>query len=121
MDEKLYNLDSLRKLLNDDTEEVEEMIQMFTEIAPSTLSEMQEAYEEENFEELGKLAHKLKGNLRLLNIHSLDETMLNLEKCSKEMRNLDKVNPLMQKLHATLPKVIEQLRNNELEYKKKSG
>ena len=60
MDDKLYNLDSLRKLLSDDNEEVHEMIQMFIEIAPSTLSDMEEAYNEENFEELGKLAHKLK-------------------------------------------------------------
>lgn len=120
MDDKLYNLDSLYKLLNQDAEEVQEMVHMFIEIAPATLSEMEEAYDEENFEELGKLAHKFKGNLRLLNIHSLEDTILNLEKYSKENRKLDEIKRLMDKLETTLPKVIEQLKANELQNAERS-
>ena len=114
MEDKLYDLESLRKLLNQDNEEIQEMINMFLDIAPSTLSDMKEAYSEQNFEELGKLAHKLKGNIRLLNIYSLEDTILNLEKYSKENRNLDEIEKLMNKLDETLPKVIDQIQTNEL-------
>lgn len=115
MEEKLYNLESLNEIVDNDQEEVKEMLQMFLDLAPATLTEMQEAYQEQNYEELGKLAHKLKSSLRLMEIKKLEPVILAIEKDSKEKRNLKNLDALMNELNELLPKAIEQIRENELD------
>lgn len=110
MEKQLYNLQSLREIVDNDEEEVKEMVQMFLDLAPATHSEMKEAYEEKNFEELGKLAHKLKTSIRLMEIAELEEEVLAVEKNSKENRNLNELGQLMDKINDVLPKAICQIR-----------
>ncbi len=114
MEEKLYNLGSLKEIVDHDREEIIEMLEMFLDLAPATLAEMQEAYQEQNYEELGKLAHKLKSSLRLMEINVLEPVILAIEKDSKEKRNLENLDMFMNKLNEILPKAIRQIRENEM-------
>ncbi|MFO8053913.1 MAG: Hpt domain-containing protein [Bacteroidales bacterium] len=114
MENQLYNLTTLKEMIGNDPGEIREIIGMFVESAPSTLSEMQEAYAAKDYESLGNLAHRLKTNLRLMNIESLETPILIIEKNSKEKQDLVELSTMMEKLNKILPAAIEQIRENEL-------
>lgn len=117
MDEKLYNLTSLKESVDNDPEEVREMLQLFIDLGLDTLRNMEEVYQDQNYEELGKLAHRMKSSIRLLEIDSLEPVILSIEKNSKEKRNLDQMDSLMKKVSDVLPEVISQIKSEELEMK----
>lgn len=114
MEEKLYNLDPLIDNVNNDQEELQEILYMFLELVPDTLSQMETAYRDQNYDELSRLANKMKTSLKLLEIKSLESEVLIIEKNSIEKRNLDELDKKMKILKQTLPEVLEQIKSSEL-------
>lgn len=114
MEKKLYNLDTLSEIVDHDEKELKEMLQMFIELSPSIQEEMIEAHEEYNYKKLSNLAHKLKSNLRLLEIDELVDVARSIEKKSKDATDRQGIDELMDKINKTLPDIVSQIKTDEL-------
>lgn len=114
MDNKLYNLTALREIVDNNENELKEMVQMFVDLSPSIHKDMKESLEENNFEKLSNLAHKLKSNFRLLEITELEDIARSIEMNSKKTADKQSLEELMNKINIILPEVINQIKKNEL-------
>jgi two-component system, sensor histidine kinase len=84
----LYNSQLLNQMMKGNQVQVRQMEILFTDQAEEIMKQMFEAYEQQNWKEIGLLAHKIKASIDMLQINTLKQPirlLVNLEK-----RNLEK-------------------------------
>ena len=74
------HLDELLALTNNDFQKIEKYITIFFNNVPKDIELLKEAFDSKEWQELGKTAHKLKGNIGYMGVHSIKEELLILEK-----------------------------------------
>ncbi len=67
----LYNLDKLIEVSSGDKAFVQNMIEIFIDSAPTTLSEIEKALSERNYLKISQVAHKIKPNLEYLGMNDI--------------------------------------------------
>ena len=111
MDEKLYSLDQLEALASGDTAFVNKMVDMFIHMAPESVDRMVTALAEEDYEDLGAAAHKVKPSIDMMGIIQLKQKIRDLEQWGKNKTNIDQIPGLLDDVINTLNEVVQQLRN----------
>jgi PAS domain S-box-containing protein len=106
---KLTDLSSLRKMSGNDESFIKDMINSFITNTPSILSELKTSVDEENWSDVGALAHKLKPNLAFMGISSLKELVLHIEHSGKKAENIDQLPTNVEELIAQVNEAIEEL------------
>lgn len=109
---RLYNLDMLRELVGDDENEIKELVNMFIELTPETLSELNNHFENKNYDGVGSAAHKLKSTIKLWDITEIKNEIVMIELNAKNNENLDKLPFLIEKLNKVITEVIAQLKED---------
>ncbi|BCM90973.1 aerobic respiration control sensor protein ArcB [Abditibacteriota bacterium] len=73
-----------------DLELVRELVALFLEETPQLLAELQNAVENQNFKEVGQLAHTIKGSCATLGVMAMVESCRNIENLvtTQDMRNI---------------------------------
>lgn len=76
-------------LMEDDGEAVEDLIQTFLDDAPGNVQKIQEAFAAEQMEELGVLAHTMKGSSATLGVMRFSEYCRQIEAACKNNESID--------------------------------
>lgn len=108
----LYNLSNLKKMVDGDAEMVRKMVRMFLKNTPNSLVEMRTLYNNKEYEEVSRLAHKLKSSINLMGIGRLHDNIRKIETYAAkgdDPNNLAKLPDLMKELEQVFEQVFEQM------------
>jgi CheY-like chemotaxis protein len=107
--ESLYNLKQLNVIANGDKKFVETMINMFINIAKTTISQLNEAFQNNDIEQIKKLSHKIKPSLDNLEINILYNEIRALENFNQKTGCPENLRTMVEFVTETLVKVIDDL------------
>lgn len=110
--EKLYDLSMVREISGGDEGFIRKMVQLFIDTMPQNMSELRKALTEQNWEMVGKHAHKMKSTIDSMGIVTLKEDIRSVEANGKQQANLDKVPSLVGRVNDILDQCILQLKND---------
>ncbi len=97
------NLEYLKQLSDDNCEFIADMIQTFLNQTPQFIEELNQAYQNENYAELKKLAHKMKPTFPMLGIENFGQDLLDLE----QIGVIGSKNPRFYEIMARLSNILE--------------
>lgn len=109
--EKLYSLDQLEAMSSGDYAFINKMVDMFIQMVPEAVDRMVTALANEDYEDLGSAAHKIKPSIDMMGITSLRQKIRDLEQWGKGRTNLEQIPTLLNDVIHTLNEVIHQLRS----------
>lgn len=108
--EKLYDLSLVNDLARGNQEFIVNLAKIFIETVPPTAREMVEACNQKKWEQMGKLAHKLKSTIDTMCISSLKDDIRAIEKNGKEQKNIDITISMVEKTDSVIKQVTQQLK-----------
>jgi PAS domain S-box-containing protein len=108
----LYDLSSLQALSRGNDAFISKMVNLFCEQTPSLIQEMISAYESNDLEKMGALAHKIKPTFDNLNIHLLKQDIRTIETAGKENKTLPNLRELLEKTERIAANVIQQMKHD---------
>ncbi|WP_129021494.1 PAS domain-containing hybrid sensor histidine kinase/response regulator [Edaphocola flava] len=106
----LYDLGKLRDMADGDEVFLERMVNLFIKIVPESLVQLQEAYAQQNFTQLGAVAHKLKPSILNMGISTLRRDVLLLENRAETEMADAVVEEALQHITEVLTTVVEALK-----------
>ncbi len=109
---KLYNLSTLNSISNRDESFVKKMLILFLEIAPKTLIEMEDAFLNEDYINLGKIAHRFKPTIETLKIEPIIGPIKEIELKAIEYGNSNKLRTLLEIVITETNRVIKQIQQD---------
>lgn len=109
-DQVLYDLSTLRQISKGREAFVKKMVDMFCEQTPLSVKEMIDAYHENDFEQMGAIAHKLKPSIDNLNITSLQKVIRDIETIGKEGLDGSSLPEALRNTEVTINKVTALLK-----------
>ena len=112
--ERLFDLTLLEQTAMGNRDFMKKMIQMFVDQTPELMNEMQQHLSENDWEQLGAKAHKLKPSIDLMGITALKQEIRNIEHFAKNKENLEILPSKLQHLTEQLNIALEQLKNEWL-------
>jgi CheY-like chemotaxis protein len=108
----LYDLSMVRSVSGGDEGFIKKMVQLFVETAPPTVAELQQALQAQQWDRVGKLAHKLKSTIDSMGISSLKDEIRTIESNGKHQQDTDGLPPLIQKVTEVVTACIGQLKTD---------
>ena len=109
---KYIRLDYLDELTGGDSELVDEMLRLFYDNTPPVLEKLALLYEEKNWDEMKKVAHKFKPTLSYVGIHELDGVVPQLEKHAQDFDPDGKIPGLIDTLQYYCKEALDELRRH---------
>jgi len=109
-DRKIYSRDKLLTMMDQNEDEVNELMKLFIQFAPTMIADLREAMEDEDWSKVAETAHKLKSSMRLWDMHTLDDDVVFIETHAHAKTNLDEVRQKLNALCKQLDEAIEQMR-----------
>ena len=109
---KLYDLTMVESISGGDQGFIKKMLQLFIDTMPQNVGELQSALQQENWEMVGKHAHKMKSTIDSMGISSLKEDIRAVESNGKNKTNLELVPALVTKVSDIIQKCIAQIRSD---------
>jgi HPt (histidine-containing phosphotransfer) domain-containing protein len=103
---RLYDLSMIISIEKEDNTFEKELIGIFMETMPESVTELRNAAQNKNMEQIRKTAHRMKSSLDLFGVHSLKDTITKLETTANE----DEIDAHIDFLDKTLKKVCTQLK-----------
>ncbi|WP_109830734.1 Hpt domain-containing protein [Reichenbachiella versicolor] len=103
------DLSYLYTISDDDRDFVKDMIETIIKNTPENVAEIVAARKNENWNEVGRLVHKLKPSLLLLNIEHLTSHIKSFETNAKEQINLDEADLQLQQLEEYCSIIVSEL------------
>lgn len=107
--EKLYDLSLIEAVSGGDTDFIRKMIDLFMETVPPSVQEMNVHGGQQDWDEVSKIAHKLKSTLDSMGIQSVKQEIRTIEQSAKTRQQLEMVPTLMHKVTATVDACVKQL------------
>ena len=108
--EPLYDLSMVRAVSGGDEGFIKKMIQLFVETVPPSLNDLKEAEGQQQWERVGKAAHKLKSTIDSMGITSLKDDIRAVEANGKHQQNIEAIHALIQKVDTIVNACIVQLK-----------
>ncbi|BDQ12950.1 PAS domain S-box protein [Sediminibacterium sp. TEGAF015] len=108
--EKMYDLDALQGIDQDDTEFLSEIIHVFNKNTKRDLDSLLKAIENKHMNEVFQLAHKMKSSIYSMGIKQAYKTIESLEFYAKTGEQEEKIPLLGQQLRQLLEQVFLQLK-----------
>ncbi|MBS1566191.1 MAG: response regulator [Bacteroidetes bacterium] len=108
--ERLYDLTMVRSVSGGDEGFIKKMISLFLETAPPSLEELQQAVNDQQWERVGKLAHKLKSTIDSMGIVSLKDDIRAVEANGKQQQHVEAIPPLTKRITEVVTACLAQLR-----------
>ena len=108
----IYNLDKIKEMAEGDEDFILSVISVFLEEVPIDLEGLEKAIQEKNYEQIYKLAHKIKPNVDLLGMEQTRATALEIEMLGKNVANMDQIETKFPQLKKDIEQVISELQND---------
>ncbi len=108
----IYTLDKINEMAEGDEDFIMSVISVFLEEVPEDLSALENAIANEDFEQIGKMAHKIKPNVDLLGMEQTRMNAYDLEKLGKASGSLEEIKMKFPLLKKDIEQVIGELKND---------
>ncbi len=112
--ENLFDLSLLEQTAMGNRDFMKKMIQMFVDQTPGLMNEMQQHLSQQQWEQLGAKAHKLKPSIDLMGIAPLKQEIRDIEQFAKNGENLEILPSKITHLSQILTEALHQLKNEWL-------
>lgn len=107
---RLYDLSIVQSVSGGDKAFIKKMILLFMETVPANVEELGQALKTENWEQVGKMAHKLKSTVDSMGIKSIHGDIRVVETNAKQQTHLGEIPAIIARIEKTIVACIEQLR-----------
>lgn len=107
----LYDLAMIRSVSGGDPAFIKKMVLLFVETVPLNVKELVEATDVQNWEQVSRMAHKLKSTIDSMGIKSIHGDIRRVEAQAKAGENLEELPGLVKQVDAVVSLCIRQLRN----------
>ena len=104
--EKDYDLTNLKAISRGNEVFIKKMVGIFLNETPPVVVEMLEAYQNQELERMGKLAHKIKPSIDNLNINRIKTTIRSIEGAGKENKNSLELSIWIHEVDQTIQNVL---------------
>jgi len=109
---KLYDLAMVNSIAGGDDAFVKRMLQLFLDTIPPALQDMQRETVLQDWEQVGKLAHKMKSTIDSMGIVALKETIRYIENNGKKGTNTDIIPDKVNEIDIVMQQCVEQVRQD---------
>jgi CheY-like chemotaxis protein/HPt (histidine-containing phosphotransfer) domain-containing protein len=106
----LYDLTMIRSVSGGDQAFIKKMILLFIETVPQNVQELVGAMNQKNWEQVSKMAHKLKSTIDSMGIRSLHDQIRTVELNAKNREQLEKLPAMIDQVESVVAVCIQQLR-----------
>jgi|GEM_PF-244382 len=113
MEYKYINLSGLKELSHGDEGFIQKMLQLFTDQATQTLTEIRNAYANNQMEQVKKIAHRIKPSIDTLGITALKDDIRDIEKNADIYGQSEKLFQLIEKVEIILANVLDEIKNDK--------
>jgi CheY-like chemotaxis protein/HPt (histidine-containing phosphotransfer) domain-containing protein len=110
-DHILYDLTMIQSVSGGDETFIKKMIQLFIATVPQNVNELVEATGQKNWEQVSKMAHKLKSTIDSMGIRSIHDQIRAVEINAKNQDQLDRLPDMVRLVESVVSVCIQQLRN----------
>ncbi len=110
---KLFDLTNLNEMLGGDKKAIFQMVKIFLQATPESLSELNKCFQKNDLDGVSKLAHKLKSSIDIFCINDIKQDIRRLENNTRDNINTDEVPQLVEKLNTVLDQAIGQVRDEK--------
>ena len=107
--QRLYDLTMVQSVSGGDEGFIKKMVALFIETVPQNMQDLKTALQAENWEQVGKTAHKLKSTIDSMGIKSIRQEIRTVEANAKQMESLAEVPGLVDQIDRVINACIEQL------------
>jgi HPt (histidine-containing phosphotransfer) domain-containing protein len=108
----IYTLDKINEMAEGDNDFIISVVSVFLEEVPEDLASLENAIASENFEQIGKMAHKIKPNVDLLGMEQTRANAYELEKLGKASGSLEEIKMKFPLLKKDVEQVIAELQKD---------
>ncbi len=108
----IYNLDKINEMAEGDEDFVLSVVSVFLEEVPVDLEALEDAVTSKNFEQIYKLAHKIKPNVDLMGMEQTRANALDIELMGKNVGSMDEITSKFSSLKKDVLQVISELHND---------
>jgi PAS domain S-box-containing protein len=107
--QSLYDLTKIEAIAKGNPAFVNKMVNLFKQHAPATMLEMENAYAQNNFDAIEKLAHRLKPTIDNMGITSIKDSIREIESNAVEYGQSEKLASLIKSTNNVIAEVVRQL------------
>ncbi len=106
---KLYDLSMVQSVSGGDEGFIKKMVALFIETVPQNVQELSNAAKAEDWDQVAKLAHKLKSTVDSMGIKSIRQEIRTVEANAKQKQSLDQIPSLVGTIESVIGDCIVQL------------
>jgi PAS domain S-box-containing protein len=111
---RLYDLSMVQSVSGGDEGFIRKMVALFIETVPQNVQDLKNAMQEENWEQVGKTAHKLKSTIDSMGIKSIRQEIRTVEANARQKEALQDIPGLVSNIDSVIRETIEQLQTEVL-------
>ena len=108
-EEQFFDLAELKKITHGDETFFKKIVELFIENTPATIHKMKLALEQEKWDQVSMLAHKMRPSFAHMGIKGLAEILKTIEENAADKKKLDKLSTLVNTVYKESEKIIHQL------------
>jgi PAS domain S-box-containing protein len=111
MNSNLYDLSNLKAISRGNEVFIKKMVGIFLDETPPVVIEMVDAFQNKNWEAMGKLAHKIKPSIDNLNIERIKTTIRSIEGVGKENKYSPELPYWIEEVNETIQNVVSGMKH----------
>ena len=109
-DNRLFDLRIISQAVGGDSESIKDMIRILLSTLPPYLKNIKKNIENENWEEVAKIAHTVKSNINMIGVKSSFYKIKEIEHLAKERKDAGKMASLFKEMENEMDKVFNELK-----------
>jgi CheY-like chemotaxis protein/HPt (histidine-containing phosphotransfer) domain-containing protein len=111
---RLYDLSMVQSVSGGDEGFIRKMVALFIDTVPQNVQDLKNALEAENWEQVGKTAHKLKSTIDSMGIKSIRQEIRTVEANARQKEGLGEIAGLVSNIDSVIKECIGQLQSEVL-------
>nr|WP_288933910.1 Hpt domain-containing protein [uncultured Allomuricauda sp.] len=108
----IYNLDKINEMAEGDEDFIVSVISVFLEEVPEDLDSLEKAIDSKDYENIYKLAHKIKPNVDILGMEHTRAKALEIETLGKTTGSMEEIEEKFPILKKDVLQVVTELKND---------
>ncbi len=110
-EERLYDLTLVRSVSGGNDAFIRKMVLLFIETVPQNVTELKKCVDTENWDQVAKLAHKLKSTIDSMGIKSIHQEIRTVEANAKQKISFAEIPAHVQKIESVIAGCVLQLQS----------
>lgn len=110
---KLFDLTNLNEMLGGDKKAILQMVKIFLQATPDSLSELNKCYQKNDLQGVSKLAHKLKSSVDIFSVTEIKQDIRRLEIITRDNVSIDEVPQLVENINTILDQTLSQVEDEK--------